>query len=72
MPTGYTSAERRVIDVVLDQIDQKRVSRLSHAQVAERAKVSKSTVRVAIDKAVRLNDLKVTHRIGEENVVRRA
>ena len=71
---AYTTAEKRALDVVVDEIDRLSCCRLSHLQVARRAGVGRSTVRSAIAKAVSLGALQVQRREkdGLTNVMRRA
>lgn len=71
---AYTKAEKRAIDVVVDEIDRLSCCRLSHLQVARRAGVGRTTVRSAIAKATSLGALKVIRRQedGMTNVIRRA
>lgn len=70
----YTTAEKRALEVIVEEIDRHTCCRLSHLQVARRACVGRSTVRSAIDKAVGLGALKVSRRQeeGTTNVIRRA
>lgn len=71
---AYTKAEKRALDVVVDEIDRLLCCRLSHLQVAKRAGVGRATVRSAIAKAVSLGALHVQRRQkdGLTNVIWRA
>lgn len=71
MAECYTSAERRVLEIVIDEIDRRGACARAHSELARLSGFSRSTVRSAIGKAVQLGALKVKARQGEENVIRR-
>jgi len=69
---SYTPAERRILEIVVDEIDRRGACTRAHSELARLSGFSRSTVRSAIGKAVQLGALKVKARQGEENVIRRA
>lgn len=69
---SYTAGEQQALAVIVEEIDRRKACSLSHDQVSRLARVGKTTVRSAINKAAQLGAIKVTRREGEPNVIRRA
>lgn len=67
----YPARQQCTLDVILAEIREKRRCVLSHAQVAQRAGVSRSTVRIAVERAERAGTLRVIRRPtdGDSNII---
>lgn len=65
------SKEALAVSVIFAEIRDKRRCVLSHAQVAQRAGVSRSTVRIAVERAERAGTLRVIRRPadGDSNII---
>ncbi|CUX23150.1 hypothetical protein AGR7C_Cc160133 [Agrobacterium deltaense Zutra 3/1] len=59
---GYSQGEKLALDAIIAEIRENRRCMLSHGQIAERAGVGKSTVRVAIIKAELRGDVVIQRR----------
>ncbi|WP_320188258.1 hypothetical protein RMS29_001795 [Agrobacterium rosae] len=62
---AYTERENRALVAIYTEISRRNCCELSHVEVAARAGVSRSTVRVAVMKAEKAGDLLVSRRVGE-------